>query len=45
MEALQILSPKCLLPSKQKETPGTECEGNAREYKQHVRVFQFLKLT
>lgn len=28
-----IMSPKSLLPSKQKETSGTECKVNAREYK------------
>lgn len=40
-----IMSPKCLLPSKQKGTSGTECEGNVREYKQHVQeVFQFLQV-
>lgn len=38
-----IVSPKCLLPSKQKETSGRECEENAREYKQHVKGFNFSK--
>lgn len=43
MAALQI---SCLqrVFSYPNKTSGIECEGKAREYKQHVQVFQFLQV-